>query len=129
MADVQRKVLIVDDDPAMLEELCRCVVSWCYTPVTASGPDEAMRMFNSDPEIQLIISDQGMVPLTGIGMITMLRSTQRRFEAIIFSGGNPYRLIDAATLVGVRKIVEKPDCRRLHEELVAAAIALDMNLP
>ncbi|MBI2053391.1 MAG: response regulator [Candidatus Sungbacteria bacterium] len=127
MDEQHGKVLIVDDDPVLLEALGELVGAWGYVPVLASGPGDAIRIFESDPDIRLIVSDHNMSPLTGIQMIARLRRMDRRFEAIIFSAGRPERLIAAAAVFGIRKIVTKPDYHWLREELAAAAIALDMN--
>ena len=124
MGEQRQKVLIVDDDPALLEVLGELVSIWGYAPVQASCPDEAMRIFESDPEIQLVISDHGMSPLTGIQMIARLRQTDRRFEAILFTGGQGPLIESAASAVGIRKVVHKPHGDQIEPELKAAVAAL-----
>lgn len=123
-----KKVLIVDDDPKLLEELQIAVTNWGYMVVPASGPEEAIQMFNADPEIHLIISDFGMAPWNGIAVIRFLKATiNRKFEAIIFTGARPGVLEEVAIDAGVRKVVYKPDYELLQEEFAAAVTALGMS--
>jgi len=127
MADQRKKVLVVDDNLGMLKMLMVNVARWGYQPVPATGPEDAMRIFESDPEIQLVISDHEMSPMTGIQMIACLRRTDRRFEAIIFTGGHTERLVATAAVFSIRKIIPKPDYQWLHEELIAAVTDLETN--
>lgn len=129
MDEPRRKVLVIDDDKEMLDTLGELVTAWGYLPVLASGSEEAIRIFNEDSEIQLIVSDQEMAPWNGIAVIRFLKgTTERRFEAIIFSGGHLSLLVPQAADAGVRKVVSKQDYRWLQEELVGAKIVLDRNL-
>ena len=127
MADQRKKVLVVDDNLGMLKMLMVNVARWGYQPVPATGPEDAMRIFESDPEIQLVISDHNMSPLTGIQLIARLRRMDRKFEAIIFSARRPERLAATAVVFGIRKFVPKPDYQWLHEELIAAVTDLETN--
>lgn len=122
----KHKVLVVDDDPDVLDTLHELVFAWGYIPVPASGPENGIRIFNENPEIRLVVSDHGMTPMTGIGMIAVLKKTGRRFEALLFSAGDTTLLIPAAAALGIRKVVSKPDFQWLREELAAAVIALEM---
>src|SRR3989338_6981459 len=109
MADQRKKVLVVDDNLGMLKMLMVNVARWGYQPVPATGPEDAIRIFESDPEIQLVVSDQGMSPMTGIQMIARLRRTDRRFEAIIFTGGHTERLLPADPSTTPFETTPQPD--------------------
>lgn len=123
--DERRKVLIVDDDANILNALELFVDLWGYIPISAAGPGEAIRIFQSDEEIQLVVTDHGMRPIGGIELVAILRQTGRRFEAILFTGGRQDALVEsAASAVGIRKVLHKPYTERIEPELQAAVAAL-----
>lgn len=65
-------LLIVDDDPADLAELSRCLRP-DYRPLSASSGEEALRLLGGDERPDLILLDARMPGLDGTSLLTRLQ--------------------------------------------------------
>lgn len=120
------KVLVVEDDPNELVEISGVVIRCGYEIVSVSGPEEALRVFAGDPDVDIVVTEYLTTPLTGFGLAARLQQCGRRVEILLYTREQITReLADAAAEAGIAKVVTKPDTGWLQEEIIAAAIRLD----
>ncbi|MFC5696986.1 response regulator transcription factor [Pseudomonas sp. GCM10022186] len=121
-------LLIVDDDEAIVVELQEFLESCGYHCVGCTSGLEAIRRFQEDAGIGVVLCDLHMPELDGISLVQRLEQLSaftRAFEAIIFTGqAEPQDVIEAMR-VGVADYYQKPidpeqvlrAVRRLEERL------------
>jgi CheY-like chemotaxis protein len=80
------RVLVVDDDPlvsmgtvAMLEDLG-------HSTVEVSSGKQALKIIETDPAIDLVITDQAMPGMTGIELVKKIREHQPKLPIILATG-------------------------------------------
>lgn len=82
-----RHVLVVDDDPLVLEITTAMLRELGCEPVPANSGQEALEKLSSQPEIDLMITDINMPGIDGFdlaGLATMLRES---LSVVLLSGG------------------------------------------
>ena len=83
------KVLVVDDQPLIVEELCEFLESSGYRCVPCGSSQQAVQRFSEDPQIGLVLCDLHMPDMDGIELVQALQKIagkQRAFEAIMLTG-------------------------------------------
>jgi CheY-like chemotaxis protein len=83
------KVLVVDDQPVIVEQLCEFLETKGYHCLPAHSTDEAIERYVADPAIGLLICDLHMPDRDGIELVRALKEitgSQRMFEAIMLTG-------------------------------------------
>lgn len=82
-----KKILIIDDETVIAEELSEFLSSFDYPCQTALSVDEAMGKIADDHEITLILTDMRMPGRDGADLIRELKAREdRRFEYVMISG-------------------------------------------
>ena len=114
------RVLIVDDDPLVLETLVHMMESAGYSVLTASDGKQALRTcMENQPD--LVIVDMIMPEMEGLETIKQLKHCHADLKIIAISGGGSLRpkdYLDLAKKLGAHAAVTKP-CTR--DELVNTA--------
>ncbi|MDR3565742.1 MAG: response regulator, partial [Negativicutes bacterium] len=67
------KVLVVDDQPLIVEELCEFLEASGYRCVPCHSSLKAIEHFNEDPEIGLVLCDLSMPDLDGVQLVKELK--------------------------------------------------------
>lgn len=101
-----KKVLVIDDDEAVLETIGEILESRGYTPVFAQDGDEALGELTSSPDLPcLIVLDMMMPGMNGWQFLERQRADPRysRIPVIVCSAFN-----ETAKSVHGAKILEKP---------------------
>jgi DNA-binding NarL/FixJ family response regulator len=83
------KVLVVDDQPLIVEELCEFLESSGFRCVPCGSSQQALKRFSEDDEIGLVLCDLHMPDMDGIELVQALQKVagkQRAFEAIMLTG-------------------------------------------
>jgi putative two-component system response regulator len=105
------KILIVDDDQQIREELVECLVDEGFDCIQASNGEEGLELLRRDLKISLVLTDILMPGKTGLEMIdaTQLEvDSERQLDFIILTGhGGSKEAINALKL-GVIDFLEKP---------------------
>ncbi len=113
------RILIIDDDPEMLEMLSQMLERGGHDPVTAPDGEAGTRLFRQE-KIDLIITDMVMPEKDGMETIMELKSDFPHVKIIALSGGakiGPYSYLMMAKRLGADRIFSKPVKRK---ELLAA---------
>jgi len=97
------RLLIIDDEPPLLDLLGRYLGRKGYEVETCPTPAEALAQFRADPDrFSMVITDLSMPEMNGEELIRKLREMRPQLPAIITSG-YPYQ--PQATGIG---FVQKP---------------------
>jgi DNA-binding NarL/FixJ family response regulator len=115
------KVLVVDDQPLIVEELCEFIESSGYRCVPCESSQQAIEQFTQDPAIGLVLCDLHMPDMDGIQLVQELQrlaGKQRIFEAIMLTGRADKQDVIKALRAGIADYYQKPvDLNELLEGL------------
>ena len=82
-----KKIMIIDDEPVIAEELSEFLESFDYPCAKALSVDEALGVIAGDPDITLIMTDMRMPGKDGAELIRELKGhSDRKFEYVMISG-------------------------------------------
>ncbi len=116
------RVLVVDDEPSILELLSRALSSADYEVDTASNGPLALERVNTR-EYDLLITDLRMPGMSGLNVIREARNADAKLPVIVITGySSEANAIDAVNL-GVSGYVTKPF--KIPRVLEVAAKALN----
>jgi DNA-binding NtrC family response regulator len=101
----KERILIVDDDPNMLELLRRNLSTLEDEVLTASGVTEAIGILDKTP-IDLVITDMKMPARSGLDLIRHVRENCRNAEVMVVTGYATEAL--RATRAGAEEYLVKP---------------------
>ncbi|WP_277760446.1 response regulator transcription factor [Pseudomonas sp. A34-9] len=122
------KVLVVDDQPLIVEELCEFLESSGYRCVPCESSQQAIERFSEDAEIGLVLSDLHMPDMDGIQLIQALQrlaGKHRVFEAIMLTGRADKQDVIKALRAGIADYYQKPiDLDELLEGVRRQEVAL-----
>lgn len=109
----QVKVLVVDDQPLIVEELCEFLESSGYHCVPCVSSTEAIQHFTADSAIGLMVCDLHMPECDGIQLLLELKKVaeqqeQRLFEAIMLTGRADKQDVIKALRAGFADYYQKP---------------------
>lgn len=105
------KVLIVDNEPFIVEELSEYLEAAGIPCVGCDSSAEAIELFCGDERIGVVLSDYRMPDINGIDLIKLLRKTtsdNRVFESILFTGDADKDDVVAAMRAGISDYYQKP---------------------
>ncbi len=80
------KILIIDDEPAVLNHLTAILEQKEYEVVTASNGTEGTAMLRSIPNIGVVITEAHLPDMMGIGVVRALRDLNPDMAVIILTG-------------------------------------------
>jgi DNA-binding NarL/FixJ family response regulator len=122
------KVLVVDDQPLIVEELCDWLESEGYRCVPAHSTDQAIEQYIADEAIGLVLCDLHMPERDGIELVRALKQiagNQRLFEAIMLTGRADKQDVIRALREGFADYYQKPmDLAELLEGVRRQELAL-----
>ena len=101
------KILIVDDEAAILELMAQILGDAGYHVLTAANGKQAMEMANQD-SIDVVITDLVMPEQEGLETILELRKKNRSPQIIAMSGAFGGEFLNAARAMGARATLRKP---------------------
>ncbi|NUU34047.1 response regulator [Pseudomonas sp. C2B4] len=122
------KVLVVDDQPLIVEELCEFLEHNGYRCVPCDSGHQAIERFNEDTDIGLVLCDLHMPGLDGIQLVQELQrlsGKHRAFEAIMLTGRADKQDVIKALRAGIADYYQKPiDLNELLEGLQRQEVAV-----
>ena len=102
-----RRVLVVDDEPALLKAIAMILEGAGFQVFTAGNGREA-RAKASEHHVDLLITDLGMPDEDGIELVRRLKAEGRNLKIIAMSGTYGPDLLKAARLLGADATLSKP---------------------
>lgn len=129
MAQSEHKILVVDNESLVVEELVEFLTSQGYSCTGCVGPQDAVAFFVNNLDIDIILSDFKMPGMTGVQLVESMRAQGgpgRLFEAIIFTGNAEKDDVIEALRAGVADYYQKPlDLDQLLGGIVRVMAKLD----
>ncbi|MFO8084097.1 MAG: response regulator [Desulfobacterales bacterium] len=108
-------ILIIDDDEQVRKVLRLTLIAAGFDVVEAQDGKIAMKIFQKNPEVDLVITDLIMPEKEGIETIIELRRDFPEIPIIAISGGgriDPNDYLYLAKKLGAHKTLEKPFSRK-----------------
>jgi CheY-like chemotaxis protein len=118
---VTRRVLVVDDQPPILDLISEVLLLLGHEVVTAADGAEGAEVFEHDPTFDLVITDLLMPRLSGWELAQRLRAANPAVPIIVMAGSLDPTDLERAREVGV-ELLQKPV--RLRDLQAAIARAL-----
>lgn len=117
-----KSLLLVDDEPALLELLKKFLERNGHTVRTCADPSDALELVQAAPGgFDLVVSDLTLAGMTGEEMIERMRASSPGLPAIIASG-YPYR----PYLAGV-EFLQKPFLPKILLEVIERIVTTPRN--
>jgi CheY-like chemotaxis protein len=101
------RVLLVDDEPGILETLSQILADEGYIVVSAPEGEAALEIADVFPP-DVVVTDLRLPGLDGIATVARIRRHLPKVDAVLISGYLSSTLRLAAVRVGFRAILEKP---------------------
>jgi CheY-like chemotaxis protein len=98
------KILVVDDDAAVLKTTLRLLDALGYSAIPAASGEEALQLLDSDSEIDLILADLAMPKMSGAVLAKTIKSTHPLPVILVTGYGNR----EALECFGEARILQKP---------------------
>ncbi len=123
-----RRVLLVDDDEALLELLARQLEADDYDVACAKNGEDALGLLKeSAPDV--VVMDVVMPETDGIELLLSIRKQHPATKAVVMSGGSPRHYLDPDTLLstarhlGAIEVLQKPFRARELTSILATLLA------
>jgi CheY-like chemotaxis protein len=101
-------VLVVDDEKGVRELARKLLQLQGYTVLIAADADEALRLFEGNPSIDLVLTDVAMPGGTGPELITRLLEQRPALKVIYMSGYSKDTVGDHGIVKGGIAFLNKP---------------------
>ena len=111
------RLLIVDDDPPIVQALARISESAGFTVTATTDPREAVQLLEGREPFQFVLSDYMMAAVNGIEVLNAARKANPEGIRLLLTAANDFRVaVDAVNQAEVFRIIGKPWS---HADLVA----------
>lgn len=118
-----RRVLVVDDEPMVLNVLVRSLTRQGLEAIPAGDGQEALRLFSQAP-CDLVISDLRMPGMDGLQLLHAIKDINPRVPFIFISGYGDIPTVVEALKAGAENFLTKP----LEMDLLAKVVAQSLSL-
>ncbi len=105
--EIQKKILIVDDDPDLLAVCSRALVNAGYTVFAASSAEEA-RSYIDENKLDLLILDIFLPNEDGISLLKGVYDVDPSLPAMVITGYPAVNTVMDAIRLNVREYLCKP---------------------
>ena len=103
------RILVVEDEPAVLELVRRTLESYGYTVMQASSPDRALRaMQEGEARVDLLLTDVVMPGMNGLELAAHLRALDKDLRVLFMSGYSNDVVTDHGLLPADVSLITKP---------------------
>jgi PAS domain S-box-containing protein len=83
---VSARVLIVDDEPAVLEFMCDMLNSRGFQVLSAINGEDALNIYERDNTIDIVITDLALPKMSGLSLASQLTSLDSSLPVILYTG-------------------------------------------
>ena len=120
--NASRKVLVVDDDPAVRKSIDRVLTGKGYAVITAENGEEAMRKLNEE-KYDLVYTDIRMPGMSGLDVAEQVKARKPWTPVVIITGYGTDAAEARAKAAGVSSFVHKPLSPTMIEDSARDALA------
>jgi DNA-binding response OmpR family regulator len=82
-------VMVVDDEPMIRKLVASALTTSGYRVIDAETPEHAIRLFNDNPALQLLVTDIVMPGIGGCELAARLRQKRPELKVLFMSGFAP----------------------------------------
>ncbi len=127
---IRPPVLLVEDDPGVLEFLAEVLVEGGYCPVPCLSAEEALATARTRPDLRLVVTDVALPNMTGLDLLRRLQQDGIERRALVLSASGSRDHIREALALKVHDLLAKPlPARRLVESVRAMQADLEARQP
>ncbi|HEX2964255.1 MAG TPA: response regulator, partial [Syntrophorhabdaceae bacterium] len=113
------RVLLVDDEPTVVEILGSTLQRLGYDVTMADSGTEALKVFLKDVgAFDLVITDQTMPDLTGVDLVKKMLKARKDLPIILLTGYSEMVSEEKAKSMGIKEFLMKPAERKEVAETV-----------
>ncbi|MCA1796552.1 MAG: response regulator, partial [Geobacteraceae bacterium] len=117
-----QQILVVEDEPTMLELSCMMLEELCYEPIPAATPGEAIELAKQNPDISLLLTDVVMPDMNGRELSEKIQAQHPRLKILYMSGYTANVIAHHGVLEKGVNFIQKPFslqelAQKLEEEL------------
>jgi len=120
--NASRKVLVVDDDPAVRKSIDRVLTGKGYAVITAENGEEALRKLNEE-KYDLVYTDIRMPGMSGLEVAEQVKARKPWTPVVIITGYGTDAAQARAKAAGVSSFVHKPLSPKMIEDSARDALA------
>jgi CheY-like chemotaxis protein len=120
--NASRKVLVVDDDPAVRKSIDRVLTGKGYAVITAENGEEALRKLNEE-KYDLVYTDIRMPGISGLEVAEQVKARKPWTPVVIITGYGTDAAQARAKAAGVSSFVHKPLSPEMIEDSAREALA------
>jgi CheY-like chemotaxis protein len=120
--NASRKVLVVDDDPAVRKSIDRILSSKGYAVITAESGEEALRKLNEE-KYDLVYTDIRMPGMSGLEVAEQVKARKPWTPVVIITGYGTDAAEARAKAAGVSSFMHKPLSPEMIEDSARDALA------
>lgn len=125
----QVRVLVVEDEVSLREQLIRALTDWGFPATPASSGESAAKLNDAHP-FDIAILDLGLPGINGIDTLARLRQRAANLQGIILTGSATVPAVKAAIHLGIVEFLTKPSNRgELEQALDRARRRVPGELP
>ena len=117
-----RKVLVVDDDPAVRKSIDRVLTGKGYAVITAENGEEALRKL-AEEKYDLVYTDIRMPGMSGLDVAEQVKARKPWTPVVIITGYGTDAAQARAKAAGVSSFVHKPLSPEMIEDSAREALA------
>jgi PAS domain S-box-containing protein len=122
-------ILLVDDEPRLVEMGRQMLEALGYRVTSALGSLEALAVFRRDPgAFDLVITDQSMPDMSGVELTHAMIELRPGIPIVIATGYSKAVTAESARSLGLRGYIAKPYLLQDLEKAVRAAIGRETTL-
>ncbi len=113
------KILLVDDEIAILKMLKQMLERLGYCVTTCTSSIEALKQFQASPHyFDIVITDMAMPNMTGVQLSTALRSIRHNIPIILCTGYSEKIDQEKCNALGIQGYVMKPVVRKDAADMI-----------
>ncbi|MBJ7276839.1 response regulator [Marinobacter salarius] len=113
-------LLLVEDDPFLLELLEELIADAGWTVHTASNGEEAIQLVRQLPDLQAVITDLAMPEMDGVRLIEWLSDERSQLPVMIMTATRASEVEDLLNHRRVSAIFQKPLTSERIDQLLDA---------
>jgi two-component system response regulator FixJ len=119
--DHNRKIALIDDDPAILDSLQLCLARRGFEVVCFQSAKEFITKVDAGLSLDCVVTDVKMPGMTGLALQRVLAAKRLSLPLILITGHGDVTMAVAAIKAGAFDFIEKPiDDRRLFGSISQA---------
>lgn len=110
-ADTEPKILVLDDEPALLQMMLEFLTGAGFSAIGAKDPADARRLLANQSSLSLLVTDLRMPGLDGVELARMVlaeRTDASAVEVVLISGHGTMEDAVAALRMGAADFLAKP---------------------